>query len=430
MNSLTVNLHLMLGSFYRPTPRPLPDRHRGRRVPVRSLRGDGRRPGPRPRPRRRRRDPAPRPGERHLRTRTSPASSIARAASVAVVVLSAVDFRTGALLDIPAITAAAHRAGRPDGLGPGARRRQRPAPRCTTGTSTSPCGATTSTSTPARARSAAASCTSAMAPTPTSLRPGGWWGHDPASRFAMPFAFDPVPGAEGWQVSNPPILAMAPVRVSLGAVRRGRHGRAAGPQRAPDRVPRAAARRRRGPAAPLEVITPRGSRPPRRPAQRDGRRRRSRSPRPCSTASGAGRRPAARTSSASRRRPCTTPTRTAGARPLALDAVLRRLVARSRRAILRGACSRNRDVRLREQASRRRRLRRGGTMSRPVACREHPVLGTPVVDPSWSWCRDGRAGPPPRSGSSRAWVPIHEQPVRRADVRHRTISSRTPLRAL
>jgi kynureninase len=45
----------------------------------------------------------------------------------------------------------------------------------------------------------------------------GWWGNDPATRFRMHLEprFTPRLGADGWQISNPPILAMAPLRASL-----------------------------------------------------------------------------------------------------------------------------------------------------------------------------------------------------------------------
>jgi kynureninase len=205
----------------------------------------------------------PRPGERDLRAEDVTTWFDREGAAVAAVVLSAVDFRTGALLDIPAITAAAHRAGALAGwdlahaagnvplrlhdwdvdfaywchykyvnAGPGA--------------------------------VGGAFVHERHGNDLTLVRPGGWWGHDAASRFAMPFAFAPLPGAEGWQVSNPPILAMAPVRVSLDLFAeigmealRARSVRLTGFLA---RLLGAVARRR-----PVEVITP--SDPERRGAQ-------------------------------------------------------------------------------------------------------------------------------------------------------------------
>ena len=43
----------------------------------------------------------------------------------------------------------------------------------------------------------------------------GWWNHNKDTRFNMRQPFDVMPGAEGWQLSNPPILSMAAIRASI-----------------------------------------------------------------------------------------------------------------------------------------------------------------------------------------------------------------------
>ena len=46
-------------------------------------------------------------------------------------------------------------------------------------------------------------------------RLNGWWGHNKNSRFKMPKAFDPIPSVEAWQISNAPVMGMIPLLASM-----------------------------------------------------------------------------------------------------------------------------------------------------------------------------------------------------------------------
>lgn len=59
------------------------------------------------------------------------------------------------------------------------------------------------------------SFTISYADVPSTTRFAGWWGHDPATRFAMPPQFSAIPGAQGFQQSNPSVLATVALLGSL-----------------------------------------------------------------------------------------------------------------------------------------------------------------------------------------------------------------------
>ena len=214
MNSLTVNLHLLLVSFYRPSGErrkvmiekgAFPsDRYAiDSQIKLHGL------------------DPAndlvelePRQGEPTLRTEDIVEAIEREGSSLALILLGGVNYYTGQAFEMREITAAGHAAGAIVGFdlahaagnlelrlhdwgvdlavwcsykylngGPGA--------------------------------VGGAFVHERHADCPEIPRLAGWWGHDKATRFLMGPTFTPIAGAEGWQISNPPILQMASLRASL-----------------------------------------------------------------------------------------------------------------------------------------------------------------------------------------------------------------------
>jgi kynureninase len=220
MNGLTVNLHLMLATFYQPTserfrilidePTFPSDRYAvASHIHQRGI------------------DPhtalltiGPRSGEQLMRTEDVEALLDWRGHEVAVVLLAGVNFLTGQVLDMPRLTAAAQAQG------------------CIVGLDLAHAMGNIPLALHDWNVDFAVWCSykylnagpGAVAGCFVHQRHGeridlprlaGWWGNDPATRFRMQLErdFQPRAGASGWQLSNPPILALAPVAESLALFR-------------------------------------------------------------------------------------------------------------------------------------------------------------------------------------------------------------------
>ncbi|MCC6284438.1 MAG: kynureninase [Phycisphaerales bacterium] len=214
MGGLTTNLHLLMVSFYSPTrERPILMIEEGafpsdRYAAASQVALHGFDPGThlvRLRPR---------PGEYVLRTEDIVREIEIQGSRLALVMLGAVNYLTGQLLDMPAISRAAHRVGARCGWD------------CAHAAGNVPlrlhdCGADFGAWCSYKYLNAGPGATAGLFVHERHLgnrslpRLAGWWGNDPASRFSMPESFVPVDRADAWAHSNPPILATAPLRVSL-----------------------------------------------------------------------------------------------------------------------------------------------------------------------------------------------------------------------
>jgi kynureninase len=213
MNTLTVNLHLMLVAFYRPTKTRFKLMVEAGAFPSDqyAVASQAKHHGF---------DPAhtivelaPREGEDTLREEDILAAIAREGESLALVMLGNINYLTGQAFNMKAITAAAHKVGARCGfdLAHGAGnlllQLHDDGPDFAVW-----CNYKYLNAGPGGLGGVFVHERHATADLP---RFAGWWGHNKTTRFKMGKDFSPIPGAEGFQLSNPPILQLAALRASM-----------------------------------------------------------------------------------------------------------------------------------------------------------------------------------------------------------------------
>ncbi|HTD98910.1 MAG TPA: kynureninase [Mucilaginibacter sp.] len=214
MNSLTVNLHLLLVSFYQPTSKRYRILMEGGAFPSdqyavesqANFHGF---------------DPVdaiielfPRKGEFTLRTEDILSVIEKNADELALVLFGGVNYYTGQLFDMEAITKAAHKAGAYAGFDLAHAAGNVPL-KLHDWNADFACWCSYKYMNSGPGGISGIFVHEKHFDNPQLKRFAGWWGYRPDKRFLMAPGFDPAKGAEGWQVSTSPILLMAVHKAAL-----------------------------------------------------------------------------------------------------------------------------------------------------------------------------------------------------------------------
>lgn len=214
MNQLTVNLHLLMVSFYRPSPERFKIICEAKAFPSDQYAMESQVKYHGFQPEDAIIEVHPRKGEHHLRTEDILATIQQHGSSTALVLFSGVQYYSGQVFDMQAITRAAHAEGAYCGfdLAHAAGNVELKlhewgadfACWCSYKYLNSGPGGVSGVFIHQRHHN-----------NPGIPRFAGWWGHRKDTRFLMEKGFEPIPTAEGWQLSNAPILSMAAHKAAL-----------------------------------------------------------------------------------------------------------------------------------------------------------------------------------------------------------------------